>query len=84
MILYIYLIHSKNENSNISRSGTAVLLKVDTLHQLENYIRLIYCSVYPLTLYFQMQFIKVDCTINARSVIIFLFHLKSSFLSQDI
>ena len=31
-------LQSKDENSNLSSSGTAVLLKFDTLHTLENYI----------------------------------------------
>ena len=52
----IYLLdsHSKNENDNLSISGTAVLLKFDSLYSLENYVRLVYYNAYPQTLYFQV------------------------------
>ena len=46
-------------------SGTAVFLKFDTLPSLENYKRSVYYNAYALTLYFQMQFIKGDCSVNA-------------------
>ena len=38
--IYLFDFHSKDENGNLSSSGTAVLLKFDTFHSLENYIRL--------------------------------------------
>ena len=37
--IYLFDPHSKNKNDNWSTSGTTVLLKFDTLHLLENYIR---------------------------------------------
>ena len=67
--IYLFDSHSKDVNGNVSSSGSAVLLKFDTLHSLENDIRSVYFNAYPLTLCFQMQFIKVDCTFNARSAI---------------
>ena len=67
--IYLFHSHSKDENGNVSSFGTAVLIKFDTLHSLENYIRSVYYNAYALTLYFQMQFIQVDCTVNARTAI---------------
>ena len=67
--LYPFNSHSNDENSNLSSSGASVILKFDTLHSLENYIRSVYYNVYPMTLYFQLQFIKVHCTVNANSAI---------------
>ena len=55
--IYIFDSHSKDENGNLSSSGTAVLLKYNTLYSLENYIRSIYYNTFLLTLYFQVQFI---------------------------
>ena len=36
---------------------------------MKNYIRSVYYNAYPVTLYFQMQFIKVEWTINAKTAI---------------
>ena len=70
MILYIYLIHiAKDDNSNVSSFSIAVLIKLDILLSLENCIRSVYYNAYPLTLYFQMQFIKVEWTINTKTAI---------------
>ena len=67
--IYLFDSHSKDENGDVSSFGTAVLIKFDTLRSSKNYIRSVYYNAYPLTLYFQMQFIKVDCTVNARTAI---------------
>ena len=67
--MYIFDSHSKDENGNVSISGTAVLVKFDTLHSLENHIRSVYYNSYPLNLYFQMLIIKADCTVNASTAI---------------
>ena len=32
---------------NLSNSGTAVLLKPDSLNSLENYVRSVYCNTFP-------------------------------------
>ena len=57
----------------MSATGTAVLLKFDYLKYnfivLGNYIRLVYYSNFPMTLYFQVQFLKLKCTDNAKSKI---------------
>ena len=50
--MYLYDSHSKDENGNLSTSGTATLLKLDALYSLENYIKSTYYNTYPLTLYF--------------------------------
>lgn len=41
--------YSKDENISVSSSGIAGLLKFDTLHSLENYLRSVYYYPYPLT-----------------------------------
>ena len=56
--------HGKNDNGKLSSSYTAVLLKFDTLHSLESYKGSVYYSAYPIILYFQLEFIKVHCTVN--------------------
>ena len=45
----------------------------DTLHSLENYMRSVYYNAYPMTIYFQQQFIKFHCTVTAKSAIKCLF-----------
>ena len=54
---------------NLSSSGTVVLLKLDILHSLESYVRSVYYITFRLTLYFQVQFIKVHCTAIAKNAI---------------
>ena len=67
--VYLFDSHSKNKNGNLLSSGTAVLLQFDTLYSLENYIQSVYYNAYPLSLCIQVQFIKVQCTINAKSAV---------------
>ena len=67
--IYLFDSHSKDQYGNISSSGTAVLLKFDTLFSLENYVKSVYYNTYPLTLYFQVQFMKVHCAENAKNAI---------------
>ena len=66
--IYLFDSHSKDENGNLSSFVTAVLLKFGTLYSLGNY-RWVYYNAYPLILFFQVQFIKVHCTVNASSAI---------------
>ena len=61
--------HSKDEIGRMSATGTAVLLTFDSLQSLENYIKSAYYSNYPMTLEFQVQFLKIKCTKNAKSTI---------------
>lgn len=63
--IYLFDSHSEDEKSNLSSSGTEVLLKFDLLYSLGNYIRSVYYNTYPPMYYFQVQFIKVHCTVNA-------------------
>ena len=62
--------HRKDKIGRMSATGTAVLLKFDYLKYnlivLGNYIRLVYYSNFPMTLYFQVQFLKLKCTDNAK------------------
>ena len=68
--IYLFDSPSKDQYGNISSSGTAVFLKFDTLfYSLENYTKPVHHNAYPLTLYFQVQFIKVHCTENAKNAI---------------
>ena len=67
--LYLFDSHSKDDKDNSSSSGTAVLLKFDSLHSLENYIQSVYYNAFPLTLYFQVKFITAQCTVNVKSAI---------------
>ena len=61
--------HSKDEIGRMSATGTAVLLKFDSLQSLKNYIKSAYYSNYPMTLEFRVQFLKIKCTENAKSTI---------------
>ena len=58
--------HSKDETFNISVACTAALLKFESLSSPENYIVSVYYANYLMTLYFQIQFIRVSCTLHAR------------------
>ena len=65
----IWGIDKKDKNGNLSSSGLAVLLKLDTLYSLKNYIKLVSYNANPLTLYFQVQFITFHSSINAKTAI---------------
>ena len=67
--IYLFDSHSKDGNGNLLSTGTAVLLKCDTLYSLENYVTSVYYNVFPLTLYFQVHFIKVHCAAIAKNAI---------------
>ena len=45
--IYLFDFHSKDEYGNFSSTGTAVLLKFDSLNLLENYIRSVYYNTSP-------------------------------------
>ena len=47
-------------------TGTAVLLKFDSLQSLENYIKPV---CYLMTFYFQVTFLKFKCTENTKHTI---------------
>ena len=40
--IYLFNSHNKDNNDNIASTGTAVLIKFDTLYLFENYVRWIY------------------------------------------
>ena len=71
MVFSKFYSHSTDEHGNLSSSGTAVPLKFDTWHLLENYIKSVYYYNADLMtlMYFQMQFMKVHCTGDAKSAI---------------
>ena len=54
--VFLFDSHSKDEIGRVSATGTAVLVKFDSLQSLENYIKSVYYSNYAMTLYFQIQF----------------------------
>ena len=66
---FLFDSHSKDKTGRVSATGTAVLLKFDSLQSLENYIKSVYYSNYPMTLYFQIQFLKLKCTEKTKSTI---------------
>ena len=53
----------------MSATGATVLIKLDSLQSLENYIKVLCYSNYPVALYFQVQFLKLKCTENRKSTI---------------
>ena len=60
---YLYDSRSEDEAGQSSVTAKAVVLKVEkfeVLLKLENYIRIVYYSSYPATLYFQVQFVRVN------------------------
>ena len=66
---FIFEFHRKHKIARISATGTAALLKFDSLQPLENYIKSVYYSNYPVTLYFQIPFLKLKCAENTKSAI---------------
>ena len=53
-----------------SQNGSAILMKFETLDDLQDYIKLIYYnSQHHKTLYFQMQFISIRCANNRKESI---------------
>ena len=65
---YLSDYHSKDVYCNLSSSGTTILLKFNSLHSVENYIKYVYHNTYLLTLYFQVEYIKVHCSPSAENV----------------
>ena len=61
LTIYLFDSHFIDENGNLSSSGIAALLKFDTLHSLENYVKSLYYNNNQLSLYFKVQFIKIHC-----------------------
>ena len=59
---FLFRSHSEDEIGRMSATGGAVLLKFD----LENYIKSLYYSNYPIICYFGVQFLKLKCTSNAK------------------
>ena len=68
--VYLFDFHSKDYEGNISQNGSAILMKFETLDDLQYYIKLIYYnSQHHKTLYFQMQFISIRCVNNLKESI---------------
>ena len=59
--IYLFDYHGKDENSNLS------IAICNTLYSLENYVRSVYYNTFPLTLYFQVEFLKVHSTATAKN-----------------
>ena len=79
--IYLFGSRSKDKNGNLLSSFTALLLKFGISYSLENNIKSVYYNAYPLSLYFQVQFIIVHGTVNAKNVIIYLLK-KGTTLSK--
>ena len=68
--VYLFDSHSKDYDGNISQNGSAILMKFETLDDLQDYIKLIYySSQHHKTLYFQIQFISIRRANNLRESI---------------
>ena len=66
---FLFISHRKDEIGRMSATSTSVLLKSDSLQSLENCIKSVYYSNYSMTLYFQVPFLKLKCTENAKNLI---------------
>ena len=64
---FLFDSHSKYEIGRMSVTGTAVLLIFVSLQSLENYIKSVYYSNYPMTLYSLVQFLKLKYTEKTKS-----------------
>ena len=53
---FLFESHSKDEIRRMSVTGTAVLLKLDSLQLFKNYKKLVYYSNYPMAVYFRIPF----------------------------
>ena len=76
---YLFDSHSKEKRQLIDLWYSS-FSKLDSIYSLENYIESVYRNTYPLTLYFQVQFKKFPCTINAKNNI--KYALKRATLSK--
>ena len=63
---FLFDSHSKDEIRRMSATGTAVLLKFDSLQLFENYKKPVYYSNYSMTLYFQIPFFKTKMHIRYK------------------
>ena len=68
-VFFLFDSQRKDKIRRMSAIGTALLLRFDWLQSLENYIKSVYYSNYPMNLYFQVQFLKLKCTENAKITI---------------
>ena len=57
--LFLFDTHSKSAIGRISATSTVILLKSDSLQSLENHIKSVYYSFYPMIIYFQGQSFKL-------------------------
>ena len=68
--VYLFDSHSKAGEGDISQNSTEILIKFETLDDLEDFIMLIYySSQHHKILYFQMQFISIRCANNCKESI---------------
>ena len=59
---FLFDSHSKNSSGNICQNDASVLLKLETLSKLQEYVKDIhYVGLKHETLYFQIQFINLLC-----------------------
>ena len=69
---FLFDSHSKNTKGEIVPNGTAVLLKFDSLKNLEEYLKIYYTERHHQTfksMYFQIQFVECSCLNNTSQII---------------
>ena len=59
---YLFDSHSSDSSGNPVIDGTAVLLKFNSLLYIDEYIRKMYLEKQPISVYLQIQFIRVVCS----------------------
>ena len=85
---YLFDSHSKDNQGKASQHGTSILLKFETLENLENYIYEVYYETHISHLrstYFQFQFVEIICSENTiRSFYNFIKNKRRKSCSQVI
>ena len=61
---YLFDSHSRDSSGNPTIYGTSVLLKFNSISYIDEYIRKMYLEKQPISVYFQIQFIRVVCSME--------------------
>ena len=64
---HVFDSHRKDKNGNVSAADTADLLKLESLSSLQNYIVSVFYPNYAMTLWCQIQSIRLSYTLEARN-----------------
>ena len=68
-MFFLFDSNSKDGIGKMLATGIAVFLKFDLSQSLENYIKLLYCSITQWLSTSKYSFLKVKCTDNTKSTI---------------